>query len=132
MGLLDSILRILHQEKTTTRGEGHPSSFPASQAMRQESQQPLEEDGDEMMDEARLIELELDREIQAFYSVLVDTMGSDKLVLQAGKLDALELMRSPKRSRSSASCSKIRRSAPRRRTKRFPRRSQTSRNTSLT
>ena len=97
MGLLDSILRILHQEKTTTRGEGHPSSFPASQAMRQESQQPLEEDGDEMMDEARLIELELDREIQAFYSVLVDTMGSDKLVLQAGKLDALELMRSPKR-----------------------------------
>ncbi|MCI6100569.1 MAG: Lon family ATP-dependent protease [Selenomonas sp.] len=50
-----------------------------------------------MMDEARLIELELDREIQAFYSVLVDTMGSDKLVLQAGKLDALELMRSPKR-----------------------------------
>ena len=96
MGLLDSIWSLLHQEKTTTRGEGHPSSFPASQAMREETQQPLEEDGKEL-DEARLIELELDREIQAFYSVLVDTMGSDKLVLQAGKLDALALMRSSRR-----------------------------------
>ena len=96
MGLLDSILNILHQEKTTTRGEGHPSSFAASQQKKQAPQLPDDGDDDAPTEE-ELIAQELDREIQAFYAVLVDTMGSDKLVLQAGKLDALALMRSSRR-----------------------------------
>ena len=37
---------------------------------------------------------ELDREISALYSVLVDIMGSDRMVIQAGKMDALRYMRS--------------------------------------
>ncbi len=37
---------------------------------------------------------ELDREIAALYTMLVDVMGSDKLVIMAGKLDALKYMRS--------------------------------------
>ena len=40
-------------------------------------------------------ETETDREIAALYSILVDVMGSDRLVLQAGKMDALRYMRSP-------------------------------------
>ena len=40
---------------------------------------------------------DLDRELAAFYSVLVDAMGADKLVILAGKMDALKLMRSPVR-----------------------------------
>ncbi|MBR1729210.1 MAG: AAA family ATPase [Selenomonadaceae bacterium] len=40
-------------------------------------------------------ESDLDREISALYSVLVDIMGSDRLVIQAGKMDALRYMRSP-------------------------------------
>ncbi len=40
-------------------------------------------------------ENEVDREISALYSILVDVMGSDRLVLQAGKMDALRYMRSP-------------------------------------
>ena len=96
MGLLDSILNILHQEKTTTRGEGHPSSFAASQQKKQ-APQPPDDGDDDAPTEEELIAQELDREIQAFYTVLVDTMGSDKLVLQAGKLDALALMRSSRR-----------------------------------
>jgi len=39
-------------------------------------------------------ETELDREISALYSILVDVMGSDRLVLQAGKMDALRFLRS--------------------------------------
>ena len=39
-------------------------------------------------------ETDLDREIAALYSVLVDIMGSDRLVIQAGKMDALRYMRS--------------------------------------
>lgn len=39
-------------------------------------------------------ETDLDREISALYSILVDVMGSDRLVLQAGKMDALRFMRS--------------------------------------
>ena len=80
MGLLDNILSILHQEKTTstTRGEGHPSSFAASQ-QKNTAPQPPESDDDAPTEE-ELIAQELDREIQAFYAVLVDTMGSDKLV----------------------------------------------------
>ena len=40
-------------------------------------------------------ETELDREISALYSIVVDVMGSDRLVLQAGKMDALRYLRSP-------------------------------------
>ncbi|MBR0289468.1 MAG: Lon family ATP-dependent protease [Selenomonadaceae bacterium] len=39
-------------------------------------------------------ETDLDREISALYGILVDVMGSDRLVLQAGKMDALRYMRS--------------------------------------
>lgn len=39
-------------------------------------------------------ETDLDREISALYAILVDVMGSDRLVLQAGKMDALRYMRS--------------------------------------
>ena len=39
-------------------------------------------------------ETDLDREINALYSILADAMGSDRLVLQAGKMDALRYMRS--------------------------------------
>ncbi len=37
---------------------------------------------------------DIEREISALYSILVDVMGSDRLVLQAGKMDALRYMRS--------------------------------------
>lgn len=40
---------------------------------------------------------ELDREIAALYTMLVDVMGSDRLVILAGKMDALRYMRSPVR-----------------------------------
>ena len=39
----------------------------------------------------------LDREIAALYSVLVDIMGADKLVIQAGKMEALKYIRSGNR-----------------------------------
>ncbi len=39
-------------------------------------------------------ETELDREISALYSIVIDAMGSDRLVLQAGKMDALRFLRS--------------------------------------
>ena len=39
----------------------------------------------------------LDREIDALYSILADEAGSDRLVLKAGKMDAMRLMRSPVR-----------------------------------
>ena len=40
-------------------------------------------------------ETDIDREISALYSVVVDVIGSDRLVLQAGKMDALRYLRSP-------------------------------------
>ena len=40
---------------------------------------------------------ELDREIDALYGILTDIVGSDKLVIKAGKMDAMRLMRSPQR-----------------------------------
>ncbi|MDY4417396.1 AAA family ATPase, partial [Selenomonas sp.] len=110
MGLLDNILNIFHQENTTSRGEGTPSSFAASKTKNAQRVQTGGaanggaaagganggDDGDDLTEE-ELIAQELDREIQAFYAILVDTMGTDKLVLQAGKLDALALMRSGNR-----------------------------------
>lgn len=38
-----------------------------------------------------------DREIEALYGMLADILGSDKLVIKAGKMDAMRLMRSPVR-----------------------------------
>ena len=38
-----------------------------------------------------------DREIDALYSILADEAGSDRLVIKAGKMDAMRLMRSPVR-----------------------------------
>lgn len=39
----------------------------------------------------------IDREIDALYAVLVDVMGTEKLVIKAGKMKALQLMRSDNR-----------------------------------
>jgi len=39
-------------------------------------------------------ETDIEREIASLYAILVDVMGSDRLVLQAGKMDALRYMRS--------------------------------------
>lgn len=39
-------------------------------------------------------ETDIDREISALYEILIDAMGSDRLVLQAGRMDALRLLRS--------------------------------------
>ena len=39
----------------------------------------------------------LDREIDALYSILAEEAGSDRLVIKAGKMDAMRLMRSPVR-----------------------------------
>ena len=41
--------------------------------------------------------LRLDREIEALYGILADVLGSDKLVIKAGKMDAMRLMRSSDR-----------------------------------
>ena len=39
-------------------------------------------------------ESDLDREINALYAIVVEVIGSDRLVLQAGKMDALRYLRS--------------------------------------
>ena len=39
----------------------------------------------------------LDREIDTLYGMLADILGSDKLVIKAGKMDAMRFMRSPLR-----------------------------------
>lgn len=39
-------------------------------------------------------ETDIDREISALYEIVIDAMGSDRLVLQAGRMDALRLLRS--------------------------------------
>lgn len=44
--------------------------------------------------EKHYVESDLDREITALYSIVVDAIGSDRLVLQAGKMDALRYLRS--------------------------------------
>ena len=64
MGLLNKLLRIFHREPK----QQHPAE--------------------------QRVETELDREISALYAILVDIMGADRLVIQAGKMDALRYMRS--------------------------------------
>ena len=88
MSFWKNIMQILHQEKNAEKGEGQPSSFAPSDENENAQAGPAPDP----------VEEELDREIAAFYAVLVDTMGSDRLVLQAGKLGALSLMRSPRRA----------------------------------
>ena len=39
----------------------------------------------------------LDREIDALYGMLADILGSDRLVIKAGKMDSMRFMRSPLR-----------------------------------
>jgi ATP-dependent Lon protease len=50
---------------------------------------------------------EIDKEINAVYGILVDIIGSDKLVLKAGKLDAMQLMRSENRGERVLALQKI-------------------------
>lgn len=50
---------------------------------------------------------EIDRKIDALYGLLVDYYGSDKLVLKAGKMDALQLVRSPERGERVLALQKI-------------------------
>lgn len=40
----------------------------------------------------------VDKQVDALYAVLVDLVGTEKLVIQAGKMDALQLMRSDKQA----------------------------------
>lgn len=50
---------------------------------------------------------EIDKQIDALYGILADVVGSDKLVLKAGKLDAMQLMRSEKRGERVLALQKI-------------------------
>ena len=49
----------------------------------------------------------IDHDIEALYSILIDMEGSDRLVLKAGKLNALKLMRSPNRNERVLALQKI-------------------------
>lgn len=50
---------------------------------------------------------ELDRKIDMLFTLLVDYYGSDKLVIKAGKLDALQLVRSPQKGERVLALQKI-------------------------
>lgn len=50
---------------------------------------------------------ELDRKIDTIFTLLVDYYGSDKLVIKAGKMDALHLVRSPKKGERVLALQKI-------------------------
>ncbi|MBQ7476063.1 MAG: Lon family ATP-dependent protease [Selenomonadaceae bacterium] len=58
----------------------------------------LNSKGDEKKHQAEISpdDKDLEREIQALYAIVVDVVGSDRLVLQAGKMDALKYLRSEK------------------------------------
>ena len=49
----------------------------------------------------------VDHDIEALYSILIDMEGSDRLVLKAGKLNALKLMRSENRNERVLALQKI-------------------------
>lgn len=49
----------------------------------------------------------IDHDIEALYSILIDMEGSDRLVLKAGKLNALKLMRSDNRNERVLALQKI-------------------------
>ncbi len=59
--------------------------------------QKKEADSGERNDYVTAPENPLDREIDALYGMLADILGSDKLVIKAGKMDAMRFMRSPRR-----------------------------------
>lgn len=50
---------------------------------------------------------ELDRKIDTIFTLLVDYYGSDKLVIKAGKMDALHLVRSPEKGERVLALQKI-------------------------
>ena len=50
---------------------------------------------------------ELDRKIDMLFTLLVDYYGSDKLVIKAGKMDALHLVRSPEKGERVLALQKI-------------------------
>ena len=50
---------------------------------------------------------ELDRKIDMIFTLLVDYYGSDKLVIKAGKMDALHLVRSPEKGERVLALQKI-------------------------
>ncbi len=54
----------------------------------------------------------LDREIDAFYGILTEILGADKLVIRAGKMDAMALMRSPQRGERVLALERIVRESP--------------------
>lgn len=60
----------------------------------------------ELTDQQRF-ELSLDRDIDNLYNILVEINGSDKLVIKAGKMDALQLVRSEKRGERVLALQKI-------------------------
>ena len=66
-----------------------------------ENQAPEAKPDDDTTEDATTDEMpprdEIDRRIDALFSLLVDYYGSDKLVIKAGKMDALQYIRSPKR-----------------------------------
>ncbi len=66
-----------------------------------ENQAPEAKPEDDTTEDATTDEMpprdEIDRRIDALFSLLVDYYGSDKLVIKAGKMDALQYIRSPKR-----------------------------------
>lgn len=57
--------------------------------------------------EQQRFELSLDRDIDTLYNILVEINGSDKLVIKAGKMDALQLVRSEKRGERVLALQKI-------------------------
>ena len=54
----------------------------------------------------------LDREIDSFYGILTEILGADKLVIRAGKMDAMALMRSPQRGERVLALERIVRESP--------------------
>ena len=54
--------------------------------------------------------LPIDREIDALYQALIDLIGTDSLVIQAGRMNAMNLLRScipPRARRTCQRCSSV-------------------------
>jgi Lon family ATP-dependent protease len=94
--LWNKVQGILHEEKTTEK-DGNPAAAAADNAPDRGQKERKEQAESAYTQEQELVESEIDREIAAFYAVLVDAIGTERLVLQAGKMDALALMRSHSR-----------------------------------
>ena len=94
--LWNKVQGILREEKTTEK-DGNPAAAAADNAPGRDQKERKEQAESAYAQEQELVESEIDREIAAFYAVLVDAIGTERLVLQAGKMDALALMRSHSR-----------------------------------